>query len=73
MSVRIRPRGSFVARNGGGEAIRIHAYAVFDPARLPIIDVHLKTEFGAEVRYLQKGRYAVFGGMEYVSDDPDAP
>jgi hypothetical protein len=73
MSVRIQPRGSFVARNGQGHEIRIHAYAVFDGARLPIIELQLKTETGADVRYLQKGRYAVFGGLEYASDDPEAP
>lgn len=73
MTARIRSRGSFVVRNSAGHEIRIHAYAVYDQSRLPIVDMHLKTEAGGEVRYLSKGRYAVFGGMEYASDDPEAP
>jgi len=73
MSVRIRSRGSFVARNHRGHEIRIHAYAVFDQARLPVVEVHLKTDAGGEVCYLSKGRYAVFGGTEYATDDPEAP
>jgi hypothetical protein len=72
MSVRIRPRGSFVVRSVQGHEMRIHAYGVFDQARLPIVDVHLKTELGGDVRYVGKGRY-VTGGIEYATDDPDAP
>lgn len=51
----------------------IHAYAVFDQTRLPIIEVHLKTEAGGDVRYVGKGRYVVFDGTEYATDHPEAP
>ena len=73
MSVRIRPRGMFIARSAQGHEMRIHTYAVFDQTRLPVVEVHLKTEFGGDIRYAGKGRYVTFDGTEYASDDLEAP
>ena len=53
--------------------MRIHTYAVFDQTRSPIVEVHLKTEFGGDIQYAGKGRYVTFDGTEYACDDPEAP
>ena len=73
MSVRICPRGMFTARSARGHEMRIHTYAVFDQTRSPIVEVHLKTEFGGDIQYAGKGRYVTFDGTEYACDDPEAP